>query len=259
MTFARHRFRAAARCAVSTAGPILLALVLSLGVGWAGTIEGSTATARGLTDSGLGQVMIFDGDFFNIGATVTTFTVFDSNFGQGSKFVTPVLFEETSPGIFVVRGVGTSDTVTPGSSPQAFAFNLMSGTATASSGLFTFGFIEAAVNSSGTQTTSSTASVDLDLTVDPGPGVSGVGTNDWVFTPGPGAGVVNVSLGTTFFIPGGGRTGNFALNNSTVNSDRTYSANLATNATVPEPGTLTLLVTGGALWLVGLVRTRRRK
>jgi hypothetical protein len=258
--FALHRFRVIANRTISKAVPVLLVLALTLAVGWAGTTEGSTATARAFTDGSAGQVMIFDGDFFNIGSVVTSFQLFDSNFGQGSRFVTPVLFEETSAGIFVVRGIGTSDTVTPGSSPQTFAFGLMNGTATTSSGLFTFGFIEAAVNSSGTQTTSSSSSVDFDQTVDPGAGVSGVGTNDWVFTPSPGAGTVNVALGTTFFIPGGGRTGNFALNSPSF-PDRTYSANLSSTSlsAVPEPGTISLLTTGGGLLLLGLVRPRRRR
>jgi hypothetical protein len=238
-----------------------LVLALSLSVSWAGTLEGSTATARTFTDSALGQVMIFNGDFFNNGVTVTTFTLQDSNFGQGAKFVTPILFEETSSGVFVVRGIGTTDTVTPGAVSQAFAFGLVNGIGTTSSGLFTFGFIEAAVNSSGTQTTSSTGGVDLNNPFDGGTGVSGVGTNDWVFTPTPGSGFTNVALGTTFNIPGKG-AGIFPLNNSTLggfNQDRTYSANLNSAASgVPEPGTLTLFTSGAGLLLAGLLRFRRR-
>jgi len=253
-----------------------LVLALSLTVSWAGTIDGSTATARANTDAGtaLGQVMIFDGDHFNNGVTVSTFTVFDTNFGQGNtRFLTPVLFEETTPGVFVVRGIGSTDTVLANGTAQGFAFGLQAGIGTTSSGLFTFGFIEGAVNSAGTQTASSSSSVDFNTPQDGGVGVSGVngsdigpGGNDWVFLPTPGSGNASVALGTAYFIPNSGgstRSGAFQLNVSTAggfNADRTYSANLNTIAAgVPEPGTLTLFTSGAGMLLAGLLRFRRRR
>jgi len=247
---------------------VLFSLVsaLCLTVGWAGSLqEGSTATARALTDTALGQVMIFDGDFFaNSGETVSTFNFFDAN-GSGTRFVTPILFEETSTGVFVVRGIGTTDTVTT-NGLQTFAFGLQNGSATVTSGLFTFGFIEASVNSAGNQTASSTGGVDLTNPFENTPDVTADGgsTNDWVFTATPGSGVVNVRLGTKFFIPGSPGGGDFQLNSSVnggFSQDRTYSANLNSTAAsgVPEPGTLGLFTSGAGLLLAGLIRFRRRR
>lgn len=242
-----------------------LVLALSLTVSWAGTLEGSTSVARTLTDTALGQVMIFNGDFFNNGVTVTTFNFFDTN-GSGTRSVTPILFEELVTGIFTVRAIGTTDTFST-NALQSFAFASQNGSATTTSGLFTFGFIEGAVNSAGVQSSSSTGGVDLNnpccLGGDAGAGVSGAGNNDWVFLPTPGSGIATVGLGTTFFIPGGGRSGNFQLNTSAnggFQSDRTYSANLnSITAGIPEPGTLGLFTSGAGLLLAGLIRFRRRR
>jgi hypothetical protein len=237
-----------------------LVLALTLTVGWAGTIEGSTDTARPLTDTALGQVMIYNGGFFDNGVTVSTFKFFDAN-GTGARFVTPILFEETSTGSFVVRAIGATDSFST-NGDQTFAFASQNGSPITTSGVFTFGFIEAAVTSNGDQSTSSTGGVDLTNPFEGPSGVSAGTTNDWVFTPTPGSGGVNVHIGQSFNIPGVG-AGVFPLNASTrggFDSDRTYSANLNTiSAGVPEPGTLTLFTSGAGLMLAGLLRFRRRR
>lgn len=240
-----------------------LVLALSLTVGWAGTLEGSTDVARSITDTAPMQVMIYNGGFFDNGVTVNTFKFFDAN-GSGTRFVTPILFEETATGVFVVRAIGATDTFST-NADQTFAFGLQAGSATTTSTLFTFGFIEAAVNSSGTVTTASTGGVDLNNPADVGTGVGGLGTtNDWIFTPTPGS--LDVTINSVFFRPGSGPSAGphtFILNNSTdgkaFDQDRTYSANLNAAASgVPEPGTLTLFTSGAGLLLAGLLRFRRR-
>ncbi len=239
-----------------------LVLALSLTVSWAGTLEGSTSVARTLTDTALGQVMIFNGDFFTSGVTVSTFSFFDSN-GSGVRWVTPILFQENVTGQFTVVGIGTSDSFST-NGLQTFAFGLQNGSANVTSTNFTFGFIEAQVNSAGTQTISSTGGVDLSNPLDGGTDVTGdiSSTNDWIFTPTPGSGGVNVAVGQTFNIPGVA-AGVFPLNSSTkggFNQDRTYSANLnSISAGVPEPGTLGLFTSGAGLLLAGLIRFRRRR
>jgi PEP-CTERM motif-containing protein len=136
------------------------------------------------------------------------------------------------------------------------------GTDTTSSGLFFFGFINALVTSSGTQTLNSAGTVNFNSTVDAGTGSDGVSSNDWVFTQSVAG--VSVGLGTVFFTPGHdpGAGTRFALNNSSngaFNTDRTYSANLTGIAAgVPEPGTLTLFTSGAGLLLAGLLRFRRK-
>ena len=244
-----------------------LVLALCLTVGWAGSLqEGSTSVAgRTLTDTALGQVMIFNGDFFlNAGETVTTFSFFNGN-GSAGKFVTPILFTEGAGpnGVFTVVAIGTTDTTVAGL--NTFLFNSVNGSPVISGPNFTFGFIEAAVDTNGNQTTSSTGGVDLNNPLDGGTDVTGDGgsTNDWVFTPTPGSGGVNIHIGTTFNIPTGSNAGTFALNRSTLggfSQDRTYSANLNSAASgVPEPGTLTLFTSGAGLLLAGLLRFRRRR
>ncbi|HYL72997.1 MAG TPA: PEP-CTERM sorting domain-containing protein [Bryobacteraceae bacterium] len=242
-----------------------LVLALSLTVSWAGTLEGSTSVARTFTDTNIGQVMIFNGDFFTNGVTVSTFSFFDSN-GSGTRWVTPILFQENVTGQFTVVGIGTSDSFST-NVLQVFPFALQNGTANVTSTNFTFGFIESQVTSAGNETANvSAGGVDFNNGVDPGTDVSADlgSTNDWLFTPSPGANGVNVQLGSTFNIPGVA-SGLFPLNRSTqggFNQDRTYSANLNSTIVqqgVPEPGTLGLFTSGAGLLLAGLIRFRRRR
>jgi len=241
-----------------------LVLTLSLGVSWAGLTEGSTATLRANTDTAFAQVFIYDGGAFNNLEQVTTFTYFQSAF-TGTRFMTPILFQETGTGQFTVVGIGNGQTLTSGAgAPSSFTFQpVLNGTdTTGSSGLFFFGYINALVNTAGTETFSSAGTVTFNMTVDPGPGVDATSTNDWVFTQS--INNISIGLGTVFFTPGHdpGTGTRFALNNSTngaFNTDRTYSANLTgISASVPEPGTITLFTSGAGLLLAGLLRFRRK-
>jgi PEP-CTERM motif len=240
----------------------ILALATCLSVGRAGPIEGSAVIPREALDLAVGQVYIYGGGFFAPNETVTTFSFlgipgypgFDFS---GQRYMTPLLFEETAPNVFVVRGIGAGETVTSSGSVQSFSFNLQEGLGTTTSGLFTFGFINALVDASGNPTATSAGTVSLKETVDPGAGLGGPLTNnDWVFTPSD-PGVV-VGLNTSFGRPGTTGT-TFVLNNPAggdESTDRTYSASLdGFTANVPEPGTLAL---GGlGLLLAGAIRRRK--
>jgi len=241
----------------------ILLLAFSISVGRAGTIEGSAVIPREALDIAFGQVYIYAGGSFDNGETVTTFSwlgiaAYPGFDFSGQRFMTPILFEQTSPGIFVVRGVGAGQTVTSSGSVQTFAFNLQEGIGTTTSGLFTFGFINALVDSSGNRTASSAGTVSVSETVTPGPGIGGPSTtNDWVFTPTLSG--LNIALGASFGRPG--TTGaTFALNpgEGFENTDRTYSATLAgIEGTIAEPGTLALGAGGIGLLLAGLAWRRR--
>ena len=242
-----------------------LILTLSLGVSWAGLTEGSTATSRAFTDTAVAQVFIYDGGVFNNSEQVTTFSFFESAF-TGSRFMTPILFQETATGQFTVVGIGASQTLvgTGAGFANSFVFDpVTAGTdTTGGSGLFFFGYINATVNASGSQLLSSAGTVTFNSTVDAPPGVDGSSTNDWVFTS-QGAAGITVGLGTVFFTPGHdpGSGTRFALNTGTgsFQTDRTYSANLTgIAASIPEPGTLTLFASGAGLLLAGLLKFRRK-
>jgi hypothetical protein len=177
---------------------------------------------------------------------------------SGSRFLTPLLFELTSPGVFTVVGFGNGQTVTYNGSPQSFAFGNFTTTDTG----FTFGFVSGLVSSNGSLSSTSAGSVGLNFTVDGPPAVGGFPTsNDWLFTPS--IANITVAVGTTFQTPGvsGSNPGstNFPLNDNGLggfSSDRTYSANVNGSISgVPEPGTFSL-ITGGGLVLAGLFRYR---
>jgi len=233
----------------------------------AGPIEGSTIIPRVALDLAFGQVYIYGGGSFDASETVTTFSflgipgypAFDFS---GQRYITPILFEQTAPNVFVVRGIGAGHTVTSSGSIQSFDFNLQQGLGTTTSGLFTFGFINALVNASGVATATSPGTVSMDEVPIAGNGLGGSATsNDWVFT----ATLPNVSvgLGQSFGRPGTSGT-TFILNNPALgiqNTDRTYSASLdgfntSVTDAIPEPGTTGLCLSGLALLLAGGIRRK---
>jgi hypothetical protein len=229
----------------------MLVFALSLTQGWATTI-GSSTTSRSNVDGATGQVYIYDGAFFNSGDNVSTasFNWFGPTF-SGSRDLTPLLFLDND-GVFTVEAIGAAETVNGTGAVQSVLFGLQAGTATATGTTYTFGFVTGLADSTGDLSGgTSSGVVTFDPTVDAPPGASGSGTNDWVFTPTDTG--ITVALGTTF---GGNGT---ALNNPEIgsfNTDRTYSANVSTNASgVAEPGTFSL-ITGAGLVLAGLFRYR---
>jgi hypothetical protein len=223
---------------------------------WAGLTEGSPQINRNNLDVATGQVFIYNGGFFNNLEQVTTFSWLGDMFA-GSRFMTPILFQETSAGVFTVIGIGTGRTVTSNGGIQSFAFGLAMGTdTTGASGIFTFGYVNALLSSTGSQMSSSTGTVDMNIPFSAGMGVDPTSNNHWIFTPTDTPPMV--TLGTTFFQPGSAG-GNFALNSGTgTQQDRTYSAQLTGNGVgVPEPGSFSLFTGGAGLLLAGLLRFRR--
>jgi hypothetical protein len=220
--------------------------------------EGSSISPRSFEDTAAGQVFIYDGGSFSSGVNVNTpannfsFDFSHENFNgdDPTGVITPILFEQTSPGNLEVVGIGTGHTVSVGSS-YSFDFGLTSGTSVTTNGNYTFGFINALVGANGTPTVVSTGTVDWDDPADGGQGVGGAGTtNDWLFTPTDGN--ITVALGTIY-----STTGNPAANPFLVDSDRTYSATSTGGVGVPEPGSLALL--GFGLTALSLRRRQRAK
>jgi hypothetical protein len=221
--------------------------------GMATPLGGSSLVSRPYVDTSSGQVYIYAGGFFQPGTQVGVFSLFTGDF-VGQREVTPILFELTSPGVYTVRGVGTGDLVSASALTQSFAFGLQYGTATAATGNYTFGFINAFVNTIGVQTSSSAGVVAFNTPVVGGTGVAGAGTtNDWVFTPT--LSNISIPLGTTFGLPG--QVASWTLNNpalSVWDVNRTYSAVVD----APEPGSFTLACVGAMLIGAAFVTRRYR-
>jgi hypothetical protein len=147
-----------------------------------------------------------------------------------------------------VVGVGTGRTVSVGSI-YSFNFGLVSGTSVTTNGNYTFGFINALVDGSGTPTVTSTGTVDWDDGGDSGQGLGGADTtNNWLFTPSDSN--TNAALGTIYSTSGGGFGSPFLIEGT-----RTYSASLAGEvAPIPEPASLLMLASG-----VAMLALRRRQ
>lgn len=220
-------------------------------------VIGSATIDRANIDLASGGTYIYAGGNFDALQRVTTFSFYVDGF-DGSRFLTPVLFENVGDDVFAVRGIGTGRTVTSSDAPQAFAFAVQTGTDVTANGNFTFGFVNSLVNGTGAvQSTSQGATDFKEAPIAPGSGLSAGSTNRFVFTLGEG--VPNIAPGTTFGRAGTGATYT-NLNDpqgTGFNGDRTYSANLAAVAVVPEASTFALALP--ALGMVGAVVIRRRK
>lgn len=183
---------------------------------YAQTSIGSAPIARAFTDSAPGQVMIYAGGYLPIGAKAVSISVYDSDFGQGPHYFTPLLLESIA-GAFFIRGIGTSYRISPMALAQSFPFGLQAGSDIANTSSFAFGFAEM----NGQE--ASSRSVDGDTP----------GNLDWVFTPS----ILPVAL-----VPGAAfGLGGHPLNNPALggyNRNRTYSAQLLiapTSTTINVP------------------------
>ncbi|MFH1110426.1 MAG: choice-of-anchor C family protein [Planctomycetota bacterium] len=188
---------------------------------------GSALVDRLSVDTSSAQAYIFDGDHFLPNTRITGFSITNTPHPGGSRFVTPLLFQNIvsgpNPGddIFVVRGIGTGRTITA-SGTFTFDFELVNGTDVVpdSSAGYTFGFINVMLDEAGNRVAASTGVVDFTNGVAAGPGVSGRGSNAWRFTPT--VAIPNPLMVGTVFGSGG-----VPLNNRNIggwNVDRTYSS-----------------------------------
>jgi hypothetical protein len=185
------------------------------------TLQGSTTEHRPYGDTAYGEVAIYVGGSIQEGAHVVTFDfLFDkTNTENTSGYITPILFEQTSPGIYAVIGIGKGFTVMQSEQPQVIPFAIIEGAKVPRNPHCTFGFINALFNTGGALLTSLGA-VDHSYPADGGLGLGGPGTtNSWGVTSGTLPSQV-VTLGTTFGGPGADFP--FAQGQEL----RTYSANI---------------------------------
>jgi hypothetical protein len=163
--------------------------------------EGSTNTHRPNVDGSSGNAYIYLGGGFPSGTHLVDFQfLFDvANGAQTSSYITPILVEQTAPGIYTVRAIGVGHVVLEYPLPQTIPFTTVSGTRITLNTAYTFGFINALVDVIGIPVVKSEGGVDFDYTVDSGRGLGGPATtNAWGATNEP----VSVSLGATFGAPG---------------------------------------------------------
>jgi hypothetical protein len=188
-------------------------------------IEGSTVTQRAIVDGDGGMVYIYTGGSFPAGTHLATFK-FLFNFtgpqGNTSGYITPLLFIRQQSGnaiIYTLIGIGKWSAVELNADPQTILFDIVEGVKVPPNADCTFGFINAVVNSSGTQLANSPGTVDMDESTDAGEGVGGAGTtNSWAATAqAPFA----IPLGTSFGVSGSGADYSF------YDDTRTYSAQAA--------------------------------
>ena len=185
--------------------------------------EGSTVTHRTEIDHCYGQIYVYVGGSFPAGTHPSRFQfLFDLSTYTTTGYVTPLLFE-FQPGeaftIFTVAGIAKGFEVNLNTAIQTIPFDLIAGTKVTPNSRYTFGFINALVDSRGTPTATSLGTIDFDYPSDSGQGVGGsLSTNNWAalnecsLTP-------VAALGTTLSLPGANADYAFV-----VPPYRTYSA-----------------------------------
>jgi hypothetical protein len=162
--------------------------------------EGSTPTSRSLTDDDSGEVYIYIGGFYPAGTHPVAFQyIFGvTHEGNTTGYITPLLFEyNASLNAFTVAAIGKGYAVTLNSAQQKIPFEIVQGTKVTTNGGFTFGYVNATVDSSGNPILISPGTVDFDQPAESGEGVGGAGTtNVWRVTANTPSPVV--TIGTTF-------------------------------------------------------------
>ncbi len=186
--------------------------------------EGSTPTHRLQVDTWSGQVYMYVGGPLPVGTNLAAFQyLFDSTEeGNTTGYITPLLFESKTVEtytVYTVVGIGKGFAVKLGSTPQAIPFDVIEGVKVPTNRNFTFGYINALVDASGTPVQSSYGTVDMNNPADTGVGEGGVGTtNDWTATANLATPTPVVGLGTTFGAAGANVDYTFVV------GYRTYSA-----------------------------------
>lgn len=177
-------------------------------------IEGSTPTHRLIVDTDYGEVYIYVGGAFPAGTPPSAFEFlfdFGGATGRTTGHITPLRFEAKPSGvntIYTLVGIGRAFKVNVRSLPQTIPFDILAGVKTTANANFTFGFVNAIVDASGTELASSPGTCDFDEPADSGAGVGGAGTtNAWSVTASPpDPSTLVVALGTTFGAPGSNAT-----------------------------------------------------
>jgi hypothetical protein len=170
--------------------------------------QGSSLTSRSEDDGWVGQVYIYVGGSLPTGTNLLEFRfLFDkTSEGNTTGYLTPLLFEYNPLevyNIYTLVGIGKGFEVKLNPAPQAIPFDVIEGTKVPTGPNFTFGYINAIVNSDGTPLVASPGTVDYDNPTDGGQGVGGTGTtNDWVCSGVTGTGGPTIPLGTTFGVSG---------------------------------------------------------
>jgi len=183
--------------------------------------EGSTPTHRSQSDRATGDIYVYIGGAFPPGTHLATFQyLFDlTTEGNTTGYITPLLFQ-FAPGeectVFTLVGIGRGFEVELKSAPQAIPFEIIEGIKAPTNAHFTFGFINALVDSSGSLVETSSGVIDFDNPSDGGEGVGGTGTlNGWGASS---AASPVATLGTTFAVSG------CTADEIFINPTRTYSA-----------------------------------
>jgi hypothetical protein len=203
---------------------VLLAGTMASAQSYTPVAEGSTPTHRSQVDTWSGQVYLYVGGPLPAGTNLLAFQyLFDfTEKGPTKGYITPLLFEYRPVEaftVFTVVGIGKGFEVELDSVPREIPLEIVEGIKAPTGGNFTFGYINAMVDSSGTPVSSSYGTVDMDNPADTGEGAGGVGTtNAWMATANLATPTPVVALGTTFGAEGADVDYTF------VSGYRTYSA-----------------------------------
>jgi hypothetical protein len=226
MTFSRTTY------AVNFAAAALWLVTVSNGLAasYKPAIEGSSPTVRQQTDQYVASVYIYAGGYFPADTVLVDFQFLFGfgEFGNTTGYITPLLFESKSNGdltIYTVRAIGQGFEVGINPSPQLLPFHVLEGTQVTTNGNFTFGWVNALVDSTGTPTATSMGSVEFDNPADGGRGQGGAETtNDWAASISQNT---VVGLGATFGLSGSG------AENRLFAGYRTYSARAGGVVVIP--------------------------
>ena len=170
-------------------------------------LEGSAVTALPQTDGYYASVYIYAGGSFPVltNPTALQFLFGFSGSGDTSAYITPLLFEAETFGeytVYIVRGIGQGFEVSLSPLPQTLPFNMINGVKLTSNGNFTFGFINALVDTNGTPIVTSQGAVEYTVPANGGHGEGGARTtNDWFASETQNTAV---PVGTTFGLYGSG-------------------------------------------------------
>ena len=102
---------------------------------------GNPAINRPLDDTANGVTYVWLQSFSSTayGESLATWSFFDNDNFSPDRQVTPLLFEQVGPKLFILRGVGETRTTTE-AGLQTFSFSLQEGTATILNSAFLFGW-----------------------------------------------------------------------------------------------------------------------